>query len=225
MLFQRAAFGPVRPRRDCPAVWARAARGAVAAGQADWHLALVPRSHPRREAVERCIRDIYAQQFGARGLTLASTLLALLDGEGRPLSAAGLRIAEEGFFSEAYLDEPIERVLSGRIGAGVARDTVFEVTTLASGCAEASPFFIRQIALLGRSAGFAWSFFTATGRLRKLLSQLGILTIELQPADPSRIAGPEQWGSYYAQSPVVCAVNEAWLTGSPAHRGEGVPDA
>ncbi len=211
MLFHRLAapLMPLQPDRS--AIWARAAAVVGATEPTDRPLLLVPRSHRLRPSVEGCIRSTYERMFAARRLVFPSTLLALLDDDGRPICAAGLRTADEGFFSEVYLDAPIEQVLSRRFATVVRRDAVFEVTTLVSHSAAMSPCFIRQIAALGNSAGFAWSFFTATERLRKLLGQLGILTIELTAADPSRVAERDQWGRYYEHSPKVCAVNEQWL--------------
>jgi hypothetical protein len=193
----------------------------VAQDRPDRRLVLAPRSHPLRRAVEDCIRDLYAARFAARGPAFSQTLLALLDGGGRPICAAGLRTAADGFFSETYFDEPVEQVLSRHAGEPVARGAVFEVTTLASRSADAAPCFIRRIASLGQAAGFTWSFFTATERLRALLRQLAIPAIELRAADPARLSDRDQedrsrWGSYYAHRPVVCAVSERWLGAAAA---------
>ncbi len=211
MLFRGAAASSMQLQQDHSAIWVQAAMVNRANERADRRLTLVPRSHYLRPAVEGCIRETYERTFAARHLVFPSTLLTLLDRDDVPLCAAGLRTADEGFFSEIYLDEPIERVLSQRFATAVGRGAVFEVTTLASHSADISPLFIRRIAALGSAAGFAWSFFTAIERLRKLLAQLGILVTELAAADPSRVAQRDHWGSYYAHSPKVCAVNDRWL--------------
>jgi hypothetical protein len=173
-------------------------------------MVIVRPSHPLRPQVEACIGDVYERAFGAHGLAFPRRLIALLDDSGHPVCAAGLRTPAEGFFSEVYLDLPIEQVLTADSGRPVARSRIFEVTTLASRTSDISPLFIRQLALLGKIAGFDWSFFTATARLRKLLCQLGIPIAELAPADPSRLAAADRWGSYYAHAPLVCAVNKEW---------------
>jgi Thermostable hemolysin len=233
-------FPMVRPRQSSPsfhrfatsslqhdriAAWARAAAAVRVAEPTDRLLTLVSRSHPLRLCVERCIRETYDRMFGARKLMFPSTLLALLDENERPICAAGLRTADDGFFSEIYLDAPIEQVLSRYSATAVCRDVVFEVSTLVSLSADAAPHFIRRIASLGNNAGFAWSFFTATERLRKLLGQLGILTIELAAADPSRIARRDHWGRYYEHSPKVCAVHQQWLGDADAHPARGARGA
>ncbi len=175
----------------------------------------LPPSHSLRSQAESCIRDVYARVYRARNLTLPSALIALLDENDRLLCAAGLRTAADGFFSEIYLDAPIDRLLAERSGRAVAREAVFEVTTLVSLSVEASPVFVREIAVFGRRAGFRWSFFTATARLQKLLRQLGMPIVDLSPADPGRVTGAEHWGSYYAHSPRVCAVDDQWLDHGP----------
>jgi hypothetical protein len=136
-------------------------------------LLLVPRLHPLRATVKDCIRNVYLEAFCGRGLAFPDMLIALLDGRARPLCAAGLRTAADGFFSEVYLDGPIDRVLSQQTRENIQRPAIFEVTTLASQSTEDSPCFIRQLGSLGRGAGFSWCFFTATARLRSLLCHPG----------------------------------------------------
>lgn len=204
--------------------------GPFAAGGPDTDLPgppviLVPPAHPLRHEAEACIRAVYEQAFGARDFTLPHMLIAWADRDGRPLCAAGLRTAAYGFFSEVYLDAPIEQVLSVRGGRPVAREDVFEITTLASRRAEVSTAFLRALAHFGKGAGFSWSFFTATFGLRKLLAGLRIPAIELAPADPRRVADPGRWGSYYAHAPRVCAVDDRWLVGTALHKRGELPNA
>ncbi len=180
-------------------------------------LLVVPEIHPLRAASEACIRTVYARAFGAHGLALPRLLLAWVGPDDRPLCAAGLRTPADGFFSEAYLNGPIERALKRRCGQPVARESVIEITTMASRSADASIRFIRQVAALANEMGFAWSFFTATARLRSLLNELGIPIFVLAEADPARMAEPERWGSYYRFAPHVCAVKGTWLEAGPAH--------
>lgn len=182
-------------------------------------------SQTLRRQAEACIRDVYKRAFGAQNLILPSKLIALVAEPDRLLCAAGLRLADEGFFSEVYLDRPIEDILSAKSGAAIARDAIFEVTTLASRNAEAAPLFLRHLAALGKRAGFRWAFFTATARLRSLLRQLGIPIFEIAPADPSRLADADRWGSYYAHAPLVCAVEDRSIAKAIARGRIGLPDA
>ncbi len=186
---------------------------------------LIPQAHVLRTQTETCIREVYEKYFHAKELEFPGTLIACVDDDDKPLCAAGLRTAGEGFFSEAYLDGPIESVLSARLKKPVTRGAVFEVTTLASRNAAICPAFLRRLAVMGMRAGFGWSFFTATNRLRNLLRHLDIPVLELGPADPRRLSNPERWGTYYTHSPMVCAVDGRWLKGGQARQDGEPPDA
>lgn len=179
----------------------------------DRRMKIVRPLHDLRPEVEACVTQVYKRAFDARDLSFPPRLIALVDRSGLPICAAGLRTYREGFFSEVYLDGPIEDVLTAWIGHPVRRCEVFEITTLASRAGEVSPHFIRQIVMLGKRAGFRWCFFTATVRLRSLIQRLRIPVAELGPADPARIAEAWRWGRYYAEEPVVCAVSRASLEG------------
>jgi Thermostable hemolysin len=203
----RAAVSP-DPRWE---TWIAAADVSNGAAPSHLRLTLVPRLHPLRSASEACIGEVYERAFGARQLAFPAALVALIDAADRLLCVAGLRTAADGFFSEIYLDEPIEQLLVRRFGVATPREALFEVTTLASPSVTASAFFMRRIAELGERVGFMWSFFTATERLRTLLSRIGITVVELEIAERSRITHPERWGSYYDHAPKVCAVSAGWV--------------
>jgi len=130
----------------------------------------------------------------------------MLGSNGECLCASGLRFAETGFFSECYLDVPIERALSEATGKKVSRTGVFEVTGLASRAPRVATRFLRGVVGYGELAGFDWAFFTATHRLRELLNRIKLPPLTLAVADPERVPDSEVWGSYYASAPIVCAV-------------------
>jgi Thermostable hemolysin len=211
MLSNSVPGAPPFPKRGASrdAAWPNASE--TVTHPAERRMVLVPQLHPLRACTEACIQTVYDRVFGTRDLVLPRVLIAWVGGDNRPLCAAGLRTAADGFFSEAYLDAPIERALARRTGHPVARQSIFEITTLASRSADVSTAFVRQLAAFGKDAGFVWSFFTATARLRRLLNDLGIPTFVLAEADPARLADSERWGSYYSHAPRVCAVKGDWL--------------
>jgi len=221
MLCDSMAVAVASPKPDRSCDLARSAHFGIVEDRATERVISVPRAHVLRAPTEACIRKVYEQVFGAGKLEFPGMLIALVGAENRPLCAAALRTAGEGFFSETYLDAPIERVLSAQLRRPVAREDVFEVATLASQNVKVSPVFLRQLAILRKRAGFDWSFFTATARLRKLLRHLRIPILELGPADPQRLSDSDRWGTYYTHSPQVCAVDGQWLDGSDAPR-EGI---
>jgi Thermostable hemolysin len=168
---------------------------------------LTPRGDRLRTAAERLITDVYARHYGARVATLPDTLVSLVDNGDAVRCAAGLHFAFETFFSEAYLDEPIEAVLSGLTAAPVLRDKIFEVTSLASEAPHLVGCFLREIIARGQAAGFEWAFFTATYPLKALLDRMGLRLVALADAKSVRVPNPVIWGSYYAFAPRVYAVH------------------
>ena len=105
-------------------------------------------------------------------------LVTILNERGDILCAAGLRSRDDGFFSERYLDRPIEKTLERLHGGVVRRDRVFEISTFASRSPHSVPCFISQVIEYGEDAGFEWAFFTLTHRLSRLLNRIGL---ELAP--------------------------------------------
>ena len=93
---------------------------------------VLPQSHARRPEIERFIADVYHRHYGATLPAFPPTLIALIDRNGQCLCASGLRFADAGFFSECYLDQPIEELLTRASGNIVRREHIFEVSGLAS---------------------------------------------------------------------------------------------
>jgi hypothetical protein len=159
-----------------------------------------------RAEVEDFIRSIYAREYDAQVGTFAERLLCRRNAAGDILCAAGLRRAEDGFFSERYLDALVEAELSRATGRRLRRGDVFEVTTLASGAPRDLVPFIADIIAFGAVHGLSWCFFTLTRRLSLLVRRRGLSPIYLADADPSRISDPEVWGRYYETEPKVFGV-------------------
>jgi hypothetical protein len=175
---------------------------------------LLTNDDDRRHSAEEFIRNTYAVRYGAQLETFPSRIIALLDHRGEILCAAGLRFLDDGFFSESYLDAPIEDVVSAILVRPVNRSAIFEVTTLASRAPLATAEFISEIGTFGEKAGFEWSFFTLTRRLHLMVRRLGIALTYLGEADRRRVADSGRWGTYYACQPKVYAVASPHLTKS-----------
>jgi hypothetical protein len=166
---------------------------------------VVAPTHPLRPAVENTIRLAYRRDHGARLASFPSWLVANTDETG-VIGAAALRFADDGFFSERYLDRPIEDLIARRAGTDADRSQLVEVGNLAAGRAGEIRVLVHGIVGLLYSQRMRWAFFTATARLRTLLSRAGIPLIELAAADPRRIDDAKAWGSYYQQDPRVVFV-------------------
>ncbi len=169
--------------------------------------AIIPHDHDLRPAAEQLIAEVYALHYAARVTTFPATLIAMMSDRRALLCAAGLRFATDGFFSECYLDAPVDEVLTGLRSSPVRRELVFEVTSLASRAPHMVGSFLRKIIDCGEAAGFEWAFFTATAPLKALLERIGLPLMPLATADRARVANPESWGTYYQLSPSVYAVH------------------
>ncbi|MEA2911366.1 MAG: hypothetical protein QOJ15_3447 [Bradyrhizobium sp.] len=177
-------------------------------------IVLLGNDDPARHAAEAFIKSIYTARYGARLEAFPSRIIALLDDRNEILCAAGLRFGDDGFFSERYLETPIEDAVSAISARTVDRSAIFEVTTLASRAPLATAQFIAEIGNFGERAGFEWSFFTLTHRLHLMVRRLGIALTYLGEADRRRIADSERWGTYYACQPKVYAVANRRMTNS-----------
>ena len=166
-------------------------------------------AHPQRRAVENLARSVYLAQHHAVLSAFPDVMVAAVDPQGVPLCVAGLRTAESGFFSETYLDWPVENAISQATGSPVRRDSVLEVSTLASLRPGCTFKLVDHIFRFAHQTGTEWGLFTATRRLRLLLRRGGLGLTELTAARPDRITDPSVWGRYYDADPVVCAIEVA----------------
>jgi len=175
---------------------------------------VLPEHHRLRAKAERFITGVYDEEYGARLGAFPPNLLVEIDHQGEILCAAGLRSCADGFFSEHYLDAPVETTLARLCGQAVTRERIFETSTFASRSPRSAPHFVSQIIDWGAASGFEWSFFTLTRRLSTLLDRLGLELALLGRAHPERIEDAASWGNYYLQEPRVYAVNRDCLTGN-----------
>jgi hypothetical protein len=169
-------------------------------------IAILGRYDAGRPAAERLITNVFRVRYGAMVSEFPETIAAKMDKNGLFVCAAGLRFASNGFFSERYLDEPVERAINRLSGDRPSRDRIFEVSSLASREPGLTVSFIFDIVLYGQNKGFEWSFFTLTRRLLQMLTRIGISPYFLGNADRRRVPHFQTWGSYYEQKPAVFAL-------------------
>ena len=179
---------------------------------------VIREADPLRGVAETFIRNVYATEYGAQLQSFPSRIFALLNDYDEIACAAGVRFQDDGFFSERYLDSPIEQALGVASRRTIARVEIFEVTTFASRAPRATAGFIESIGRFGEANGFVWSFFTLTRRLHRLLERLGHPLTHLADADHRRIPDHERWGTYYASEPKVFAIPSSRLALVPDER-------
>lgn len=163
---------------------------------------------PARDEARQHIQDVYNAAYGARITRFAPRLVTVRNPQGQILCAGGVRTAEDGFFSDAYVDGGFGASLRSPDGTPVPPGRIMEVVSLAS----STPFPV--LAMLdvmigwGRERGMTCGVFTATAKLRRLLNRTGLTYTALCPANPARVADAQSWGSYYDHDPWVCACSD-----------------
>lgn len=123
-----------------------------------------------------------------------------------PIAALGFRLAgEERLFLENYLDDPVERVVSEKLGNRVNRDRIVEIGAHASAQSRATvALWARTARHLNGIADVAVAVLTSP--LRLMFGKLGIDIYDLGAADQSRLPeGAADWGRYYDLQPRICA--------------------
>lgn len=165
---------------------------------------IVEPSAERRDEVEDFIRKRYLHAYQARLDSFPDQILALFSRDGQPLAAAGLRSFADGFFSEAYLDEPIDIAATRASGEIVERTSLLEVCSLASANSHVVFPLMSSVLGYGRDRGFSCGVFTATAGLRRVFRRLHLPLISLGHAPKNRLADASKWGSYYDTDPQVC---------------------
>jgi len=185
---------------------------------------LCTHSGAARRDVERFIRQSFIRSHGADVRHFLPRLLSLHSEDASLLAAFGTRPAAVGrLFLEAYLDRPIETVLSERLGKTIPREQVLEVGNLAARPGS-TRLMIAALTSLLHGEGFRWVAFTGAPRLHNSFLRMGLEPLTLCPADRERLpaADREGWGSYYDQAPNVFAGDIRHglrlLLGNPASR-------
>ncbi len=133
-------------------------------------LSLYRADDPRREDLERFVRDVFASRHGARVCSFMPTLLAVRNDEGDVCSVAGFRCAAgQTLFLERYLDEPVERAIATAAGQQVDRSQIVEVGNLAGVNCRSAMRLVLDLPRILLEGGHRWIVFTATDTLRELL--------------------------------------------------------
>lgn len=167
---------------------------------------LADREHPVRHRLEQAVRSVFHAQYGAYVANFPNRLLATLDADGEPRAVAGLRYCDDLLFSEVYLDDTAERVLSGAFGRLVRREEIVEFSNLAAKHAGAAMPLVELAIQHGLVSGARFGLFTATARLRAMLRRRGIVLVDLGPTRPDRLPDAAVWGRYFLHDPRVIVV-------------------
>jgi hypothetical protein len=166
----------------------------------------VGQEDPSRREVEAFVNAAFARKHGAQVRSFMPTLLASRDRAG-PLGVVGLRAAQEHpLYLEHYLDAPIERVLTERVGGEVPRARIVEVGHLASRNCLGAARMAAALPCYLLARNYEWIVFTGTRTVRGILDRLGAPLHELASATAECVSGTrDSWGRYYDTDPRVYA--------------------
>lgn len=156
-----------------------------------------------RSRIETFIRDRFWQAFTATPVIRVPELVALCDQQNALLAAVGLRNASSGrLFLEDYLNQPLDVAISAL--SPCRRDQIVEIAHLAGVQRGVSRSLFPALTFLLHGRGVQWVAFTGTRTLRVSFERLGVKTLSLGIADPSRLPdGGQGWGDYYEHQPEV----------------------
>lgn len=170
-------------------------------------LSLYQADDPRREELERFVRDVFAARHGARVCSFMPTLLAMRNHAGGVCSVAGFRCADgQELFLERYLDEPIEEAIAAAARQQVSRSQIVEVGNLAGANCRSAMRLVLELPRILLDRGHRWMVFTATDTLRQLLASYQAPLFDLAAASAARAQSTDdEWGRYYETHPRVMA--------------------
>jgi hypothetical protein len=165
----------------------------------------VDRLYPERAGLEAYIAETFFTAYGAEVRHFCDHLIGCRDSEGRWVAALGFTFAGSGkTFLEHYLDVPLERAISSRVGEGVERRQVVEVGNLAASHVGAARTLIACTTEYLYRERLVWVAFTATRGLLNSFTRLKLNPRVITYADPLRLPdGGKSWGSYYSTKPQV----------------------
>ncbi|MGK3992699.1 thermostable hemolysin [Sorangium sp. So ce1024] len=154
------------------------------------------------------VRQKYRRSFGAEVMPNPDCFVVCTTepGAGAPkvVACAGLTFSSDSrLFSEQYIDEPIEQVISALERRPASRDAIVEVGSLASVEHRAGTELVRVVPILAWCLGKRYILCTITANLKLIFDAVGLNFQPVRGADAARLGdgAHEKWGSYYDQRP------------------------
>ncbi|WP_422061487.1 thermostable hemolysin [Sphingopyxis sp.] len=157
-----------------------------------------------RHAELQMIGHRYRETFGAN---LSPNFAAYISCRTDQESTAALGYARAGIdplFLEAYLDQPVETLVSAAYSRPVARTQIIEIGNFAAVSPQAMILLwgaaANDLSALGEIA-----VATLTRPLRHMFRRIGVPIVEIAEARADRL-GPAaaDWGGYFDQDPRIC---------------------
>lgn len=175
------------------------------------HIEHIHRDHILRHDLEQATQGVYQRSYQAFIPEFPDHLVAVMGEDGTILGSVGLRRDEDMFFCEHYFSQPIEAELSNAFKSVAQRQSIVEVTNLA-GVRPGYVFeLLYEVIQFSLNLNMEFAVFTATQRLRKLLTRMGLPFQVLGVATEEDVPLSQSWGQYYEAKPYVCAVSRQEL--------------
>ena len=162
-----------------------------------------------RTSLEGLIRDSYKKIFNAQLNSFLPNLVASTTIDDQIWAAFGYADAGQGkLFLENYLDDPIEELVSKKIGENIQRNKIVEVGNLFINHMADPIKTMRDVASYLQSLGYKWIVCTATRYLRLLFLKSGAEPVSIAQAPRSRVINDgSEWGTYYVTAPEILVGN------------------
>jgi hypothetical protein len=154
-------------------------------------------------------QNSYRKVYGATTEPRPHRFVTVRERAGGPIVAcAGLTGPRpEGFFSENYLGDAVERVLASVVEVAPERDEVVEVGPLA-GAGGAGGELIRLLPVIAWCQGKRFILATVTDKVERSMTGAGVPFLPLRQATTDWMDDAERaaWGTYYDRSPTTGVV-------------------
>jgi hypothetical protein len=164
-------------------------------------LKIINRYHPLRHEIEQFIKQKYLAIFYAKIKSFPTILLGLYN-ENLIKAACGIRSKSDGYFSQVYCKEDIEKIILK--SENISHCKVCEIVNLVSTGPMASIKLVKELNKFYLSQNIDYAIFSGSENLRVFLKLLGLDVVEICCAEQSKIENPSDWGSYYETNPTVC---------------------
>lgn len=159
-----------------------------------------------RISAEQFINEGYAKHFGAHLAEFSPIILTVKDFlNNRVLGAVGLRYADgQPLFSENYLSESIESLLTDKTNQRVKRKQIIELSHFVVDKNTDVNEVFPMIGQFLKTLDVDWAVYTLSRPIKSAFQRLGIQLTHLQHAYAGAVKGGKtDWGHYYDFKPAV----------------------
>ncbi|WP_191830421.1 thermostable hemolysin [Pseudomonas fluorescens] len=167
---------------------------------------LVKRQSPQWSAAQEFVKLRYKNAYGAVIAPSPDYFLVVSEDEKSIQACAGIWFAGEGkLFSENYINENCEKILSGLETRRVERSTVAEIGSVASVNSAAGRCMFKMLSVVSWCLGARYLLCTSNPRSIQVMMQCKVNFVPICSADMNRAPRAEgiTWGSYYDDQPIT----------------------